>query len=152
VVSADHQSAGLREVAQMATTDVVHRNIEMARKGYAAFNEGDIETAMSTISDDIVWHGGIRGPLAGDYKGKAAVLDFFMKFGQLTEGNYKAEIHDVLANEEHTVVIGVARATRGGKTREDKFVDVIHAGADGKAKEFWRSFEDQVGALEFLAG
>ena len=26
----------------MATTDVVKRNIEIARKGYAAFNEGDI--------------------------------------------------------------------------------------------------------------
>jgi uncharacterized protein len=136
----------------MATTHIAQRNIEIARKGYAAFNQGDIEAAMATISDDIVWHGGLRGPLAGDYKGKAAVLDFFMKFGQLTEGSYKAEIHDVLANDEHSVVIGVGKATRNGKTREDKFVDVIHADADGKAKEFWRFFEDQIGALEFLEG
>ena len=134
----------------MATTDVVQRNIEMARKGYAAFNDLDLDTAMSTISDDIVWHGGLRGPLAGDYKGKAAVLEFFMKFGQLTEGSYKAEIHDILANDEHNVVIGVSKATRKGKTREDKFVDVIHTDADGKAKEFWRFQEDQVGALEWL--
>lgn len=133
----------------MATTDVA-RNIEIARKGYTAFNEGDIETAMSTISDDIVWHGGLRGPLAGDYKGKAAVLELFMKFGQLTEGTYKAEIHDILSNDEHSVVIGVTKATRKGKTREDKFVDVIHVSADGKAKEFWRFFEDQVGALEWM--
>ena len=134
----------------MASTDVVQRNIEIARKGYAAFNEGDIETAMSTISDDIVWHGGNRGPLAGDYKGKAALLDFFMKFGQLTEGSYKAEIHDILANEEHGVVIGVYKATRNGKTFEDKFVDVIHPDADGKAKEFWRFVQDQIGGLEWL--
>lgn len=136
----------------MPTTDVVTRNIEMARKGYAAFNKGDIETAMSGFSDDIVWHGGLRGPLAGDYKGKAAVLAFLMKFGQLTEGSYKAEIHDILANDEHGVVIGVGKTTRNGKTREDKFVDVIHVDADGKAKEFWRFLEDQVGALEFLEG
>src|SRR5438034_3436 len=82
---------------------------------------------------------------AGGYKGKAAVMDFFMKFGQLTEGSYTAEIHDVLANEEHTIVLGVSTATRGGKTREDKFVDVIHPDAEGRVKEFWRHFEDQLG-------
>jgi uncharacterized protein len=136
----------------MATTDVAKRNIEMARKGYAAFNEGDIETAMAGFSDDIVWHGGTRGPLAGDYKGKAAVLAFLMKFGQLTEGSYKAEIHDILANDEHGVVIGVSKATRNGKTFEDKFVDVVHIDADGKAKEFWRFNSDQIGGLAWLEG
>jgi len=134
----------------MATTGVANRSLEMARKGYAAFNEQDIEGAMSTMSDDIIWHGGPRGPLAGDYKGKAAVLELFMKFGQLTEGTYKAEIHDILANDLHTVVIGVSKATRNGKTREDRFVDVIHPDPDGKAKEFWRFQEDQVGSLEWL--
>lgn len=73
-----------------------------------------------------------------------------MKFGRLTEGTYKAEIHDILANDEHTVVIGVSKAIRKGKTREDKFVDVIHADPDGKAKEFWRFQEDQIGALEWI--
>lgn len=150
VVSAGHQRAGPGEEAHMATAVVAQRNIDMARKGYAAFNEADMETAMSTISDAIVWHGGPRGPIAGDYKGKAAVLELFMKFGQLTEGTYKAEIHDILANDEHTIVIGVSRATRKGKAWEDKFVDVIHADAEGKAKEFWRFQEDQVAALEWL--
>jgi len=134
----------------MATSALASRSIEMARKGYAAFNEADMETAMSTISADILWHGGTRGPLTGDYKGKAAVLELFMKFGQLTQGTYKAEIHDILANDQHTVVIGVSTATRNGKTREDRFVDVIHPDADGKAKEFWRFQEDQVGALKWL--
>jgi ketosteroid isomerase-like protein len=136
----------------MATTDVSKRNIEMARKGYAAFNDGDIETAMSTFSDDIVWHAGKRGPLAGDYKGKAALLGMFAKFGQLTEGSYKAEIHDILVNDEHGVVIGAYKATRNGKALEEKFVDVVHMNAEGQATEFWRFQEDQIGALEWLEG
>jgi len=134
----------------MATTDVAQRNIEIARKGYAAFNEGDIQTAMDGFSDDIVWHGGKRGPLAGDYKGKPAVLGLLMKFGQLTEGSYKADIHDILSNGEHGVVIGAYKATRNGKTLQEKFVDVVHINADGKATEFWRFQEDQIGALEWL--
>jgi ketosteroid isomerase-like protein len=136
----------------MATTDVAQRNIELARKGYAAFNEGDVQTAMDDFSDDIVWHGGSRGPLAGDYKGKAAVLGLLMKFGQLTEGTYKAEIHDILTNDKHSVAIGVYKATRNGKTLQEKFVDVFHINAEGKATEFWRFQEDQIGALEWLEG
>jgi ketosteroid isomerase-like protein len=134
----------------MSTTDVSKRNIEMARKGYAAFNDGDIETAMSTFSDDIVWHAGKRGPLAGDYKGKPAVLGLLVKFGQLTGGTYKAEIHDILVNDEHGVVIGTSTATRDGKTLVEKFVDVVHMNAEGQATEFWRFQEDQISALEWL--
>ena len=134
----------------MAVTSTVQRNIEIARKGYAAFNKQDVETVMSVITEDAVWHGGTRGPIAGDYKGKAQILEFFGKFGQLTEGSYKAEIHDILANDEHTVVLGTSTITRNGKTREDRFTDVIHPDKDGRLKEFWRFFEDQIGAVEFL--
>ena len=134
----------------MAVTSTVQRNIEIARKGYAAFDQQDIETVMSLLTDDVVWHGGPRGPLAGDYKGKSQVLELFGKFAQLTQGNYKADIHDILANDEHTIVLGTTTVTRNGKTREDRFVDVIHPDKEGHLKEFWRFFEDQVGAIEFL--
>ena len=134
----------------MAVTSTVQRNIDMARKGYEAFDKQDMETVMSLITDETVWHGGPRGPIAGDYKGKAEILEFFGKFGQLTQGSYRAEIHDMLANEEHTVTLGTQTITRNGKTRSDRFVDVVHPDSEGRVKEFWRLFEDQVGALEFL--
>ena len=133
----------------MATT-TVQRNIEVARKGYAAFDSADIETVMALITDDCVWHAGSIGPLAGDYKGKAAILDFFMKFGQLTEGTYKADIHDIVGNDQHTVVMGTSKITRGGSTREDRFVDVVHPDNEGRVKEFWRFNEDQSGLAAFL--
>jgi ketosteroid isomerase-like protein len=134
----------------MTTTSMEQRNVEMARKGYKAFNEAHIEDAMDTISDDIVWHAGGDNPLTGEYKGKPAVLEFFAKFGQLTEGTYEADIHDILASEDHTVVIGTATSTRHGRTRSSRFVDIIHPGSDGKAKEFWRFPEDQAADDEFF--
>ncbi|HEV2217540.1 MAG TPA: nuclear transport factor 2 family protein [Candidatus Dormibacteraeota bacterium] len=127
------------------------RNIEMARKGYQAFNEQHIDEAMATIHDEIVWHAGGDGPLAGEYKGKNAVAEFFMKFGQLTEGTSEFDIHDILASEDHTVVIGTATATRHGRTHTSRFVDVVHPAADGRAKEFWRFVEDQAADDEFLS-
>ena len=134
----------------MAVTSTVQRNIEMARKGYVAFDKQDMDTVMSLITDETVWHGGNRGPLAGEYKGTNQILEFFGKFGMLTQGTYKAEIHDILANDEHTVILGTSTVTRNGKTREDRFVDVVHPDSEGRVKEFWRFFEDQVGAVEFL--
>ena len=99
----------------MASTTAAERNVEMTRKGYTAFNEARIEEAMETIADSIVWHVGGDNPLTGDYKGKAAVLEFFMRFGQLTEGTAEHQIHDVLANDEHTVTfVGVGTENRPG--------------------------------------
>lgn len=127
------------------------RNIEMARKGYQAFNELHIEEAMETIHDDIVWHAGGNGPLAGEYKGKQAVMELFMKYGQLTEGTSEFDVHDILASEDHTVVLGTASATRHGRTHTSRFVDITHANEHGQAKEFWRFVEDQAADDEFLS-
>src|ERR1700756_1477107 len=91
------------------------RNIEMARKGYQAFNELHLDEAMETIADDIVWHAGGENPISGEYKGKQAVMELFMKYGQLTEGTSEFDIHDILASEDHTVVLGTAPATRHGR-------------------------------------
>lgn len=126
------------------------RNIEMARKGYQAFNELKLDEAMDTIADDIVWHAGGDGPISGEYKGKQAVMELLMKYGQLTEGTSEFDVHDILASEDHTVVIGTASATRHGRTHTSRFVDVVHPGPDGRAKEFWRFVEDQAADDEFL--
>ncbi len=132
------------------TTSTEQRNIEIARKGYQAFNEAHLDEAMATIHDEILWHNGGDNPLTGEFRGKEAVMEMLARFGQLTEGTYEADIHDVLASDEHTVVIGTYTATRHGRTRSARFVDVIHPAADGRAKEFWRIFEDQAAEDEFF--
>ncbi|HET9410264.1 MAG TPA: nuclear transport factor 2 family protein [Candidatus Dormibacteraeota bacterium] len=132
------------------TSSTAERNIEMARTGYQAFNEGHLDEAMATIHDEILWHNGGDNPITGDFRGKEAVMQMLATFGQLTEGTYEADIHDILASDEHTVVIGTYTATRHGRTRSARFVDVVHPAPDGRAKEFWRFFDDQAAEDEFL--
>lgn len=126
------------------------QNAEQARKGYQAFNEGHIDEAMATIHDEILWHNGGDNPLTGEFRGKDAVMEMLVRFGQLMEGTYEADIHDILASEEHTVVLGTYTATRHGRTHSARFVDVIHPAPDGRAKEFWRFFDDVAAEDEFL--
>lgn len=132
------------------SASTVQRNVEMARKGYEAFNEAHIDEAMATIHDEIVWHAGGDNPLTGDYRGKEAVMELLAKFGQLTEGTYEADIHDIVGSEDHTIVIGTYTATRHGRTHSARFVDVVHPAPDGRAKEFWRFLDDQAAEDEFL--
>jgi hypothetical protein len=51
-----------------------HPNVELLRRGYAAYNTGDMATINELFADDIEWHVPGRSELAGDYHGKDEVF------------------------------------------------------------------------------
>ena len=120
----------------------VHPNLERARAGYEAFASGDMATLNDVISDDIVWHIGGNNFLSGDYEGKEAVFGFFGRLAEETGGSFNAEIHDMLANDDHGVALVNESATRADKSLEGRSVHVFHM-SDGKMTEFWAFPEDQ---------
>jgi len=65
----------------MATT-AQHVNVQNARRAYDAFAKGDMQTVGELMADNIVWHVAGGGVISGDYKGKDAVLGFFVKLAQ----------------------------------------------------------------------
>lgn len=119
-----------------------HPNLEIARAGYEAFANGDMETVSDLLSDDIVWHSGGDNILTGDYVGKEASLGYLARLMQETGGSFKNDVHDMLANDEHGVALVTASATRGGKSLEGRVVHVFHM-RGGKMTEFWTISEDQ---------
>lgn len=127
---------------------MAHPNEDLVRRGYEAFGKGDMDKLNELLSDDIVWHVPGNNPLSGDYKGKEAVFGLFGKIMELSGGTLRQDIHDVLANDEHAVVLVVAHAERQGKKLEDRQVHVLHI-KDGKATEFWNHFGDQSGVDNF---
>lgn len=135
----------------MATSSIAQRNMELTRKGYAAFNTGDVQTVMGLLADEVVWHVFGSGPFTGDHRGKRAVMELFGNYLQLLDSQ-STEIHDVLANDQHTVVMATLRLSRKGKSIEHKITDVIHPDSEGRVAEFWRFFEDQSKADAFLTG
>lgn len=113
---------------------MTHPNEELLRKGYAAFANADLETIQNLFADDIVWHVAGRSQIAGDYKGKDEVFGFLAKVITLSEGTFKIDLHDCLANDDHAVAITQATATRGGRTADFRGVTVYHV-RDGKVTE-----------------
>ena len=125
-----------------------HPNVELLRKGYAAFGAGDMQTVDALLSDDIVWHSPGNNPLAGDYKGKDQVFGLFAKLVELTEGTFRQEIHDLLANDEHAVALCTLSASRGSKSVEFPVANVSHI-RDGRVTEFWTATTDPQASIDF---
>ena len=112
------------------------------RKGYAAFNAGDIETLASLMTREVVHHVPGHGPLSGDHKGLDGVLDYFRQVGELTGGTARADLLDVHGDHHgHALAVHQLTATRNGNTRVsrgsllftfigDKITDVLELSAD----------------------
>ncbi len=130
---------------------MAHPNEDLARRGYAAFAAGDMATLDDLFADDIVWHVSGRGPLSGDYEGKEAVIAYFGRLAQETGGNFRIELHDMLANDEHVVALTAASGERQGRSLDNaRGVQVFHI-RDGKVTESWFHSGDQYADDEFFS-
>ena len=126
-------------------------NAEMMRNGYAAFSRGDMEALRNELfAADLVWHQGGRNPTSGDYRGVDEVLGLFTKLFQLTDGTFRVEIHDVLASDEHAVVLARVSGQRAGRSVQNgDYAHVCHF-RGGKLSEAWIVNVDPYGLDEFF--
>ena len=119
-----------------------HPNAELLRKGYEAFDKGDMAVLTGLFAEDVVWHLPGNNPLTGVHRGRDAVFGIFAKTAELSGGTFKIELHDVLANDEHTVALTRATGSRQGRQLNSLDTDVYHV-SNGKITEFWSVAEDQ---------
>jgi uncharacterized protein len=70
---------------------------------------------------------------------------------QVTGGSFQLEVHDILANDEHSVTLATATAERDGKKLEGRAVHVTNPDAEGRVKEFWSFEEDQAAGDAFFS-
>jgi ketosteroid isomerase-like protein len=132
-------------------TTATNVNLENLRRSYKAFGAGDMGTLSELLSDETVWHILGRNPLSADYKGKDAGFGFFGKLMERSGGTFKLEVHDTLANGDHSIGLVTETAVRNGKKWESRAVHVIHSDSDGRNKEFWAFHEDQAATDAFWA-
>jgi ketosteroid isomerase-like protein len=125
-----------------------HPNLDILRRGYAAYGSGDLDTVNELFADDIVWHVAGHSQISGDYAGKEQVFGFFGKLGELSGGTSKVDVHDLLAGDEHGVAIVSESAERNGRSHIGRATHVFHL-RDGKVTEMWDAQVDQYASDEF---
>jgi ketosteroid isomerase-like protein len=88
-----------------------------------------------------VWHGSGGAQISGS----EAIGDLVRQLREASGGTLRIELHDVIANERHTVVLQVTRAERDGRLLADRVVYIFHL-RDGLISEAWFSGDPGVQA------
>lgn len=105
-------------------------NIDVLRKGYEDFSNGDVQAATEPWPEDFVWDGGESSALpgSGEHKGKGEALQTL----QGAVGNWdKFELHvdELIPHGDTVVALGHTHVEKGGTSAQ---LPVVH---------IWR-FED----------
>jgi ketosteroid isomerase-like protein len=129
---------------------MAHPNEELLRQGFEAFAKGDMDTLRELFDPGIIYHAPGRSPLAGVYHGPDEVIGLFARLFEQSGGTFQADVHDILANDRHTVVLFRASAERDGASLADRQVLVAHLRA-GKIAEVWVISEDSYAFDAFFA-
>ena len=124
-------------------------NVAIMRRGYEAFNSGDMETLTELFDESAVWHLPGRSSMANDYQGREAILAYFGQLGQETGGTFRAELEDLVAGGDDRVV-GIQRSTaeRGGK-HLDVGDSIVFRLKDGRITDGREHFQDLYAWDEF---
>ena len=121
---------------------MAHSNEEILRRSTDALLARDMEGFLSHYTDDVVVHAAGRNPGAGDHHGKQEFANIFRLLAEVFDAPPQFENHDILANDEHGVVLNNVRFEKGEKSLEGQQIVVCHF-RDGKISEVWVSFRNQ---------
>jgi uncharacterized protein len=125
-------------------TTTEHPNATLVRRGLEAFNRGEIQAFADLVADDVVWH-----QIGADtIRGKQAMAESMP--GGDVDWQITADVHDVVANDEHAVALVNATGTRNGQTLHYRTAEILHM-RDGKITERW-AFSDDPEAIKRFFG
>jgi ketosteroid isomerase-like protein len=89
---------------------------DVVRRGYHAFNTGDLDLFTTISADDFTWETPGKSPVAGLRKGRGEVYPHYGTYLNGSNGTFKAELQYVTANDKGQVV-GVHRNTASATAR-----------------------------------
>jgi uncharacterized protein len=116
-----------------------------------ALEQRDPTAIGAALADDVVDHFPGRGPVAGTYRNRDAVLGLFRSFGALFDEPLTMAAHDVVASEAHVVDLATYTGTRGGQTFTWNAVRIYHVDGD-EISEVWLMIGDIAAFDAWLAG
>lgn len=120
------------------------QSVEVVKRAYAAFADGDVPAVLAVFADDIEWHEAEGMLYGGVYRGgEAVVQNVFGPISQDVEG-FAVTPEEFMAAGD-TVAVVVSYTGTGKATGKPLDLPVVHVWdiQDGKAVRF-RQFADTV--------
>lgn len=120
-----------------------HPNAQRLRAFYEGLANRDAGAVLDALSPDVRFHVPGDGILAGEYEGLEGVATLGLRAAAETNGTFKFELLDVIANDAYAVARHRWTAERGGRQIEMNNINVYGFDSDGKIAERWEFIEDQ---------
>ena len=124
-------------------------NAANTRRGYEAWNSGDLDFIREYFTEDAVLHLAGNNAMSGTYRGRDAVMDALARDSQ--GWGPHAEMETILASDDHVIAFFQVTSERDGKTLDVVLAQAIKLDADGKATEAWFLPNDQRGYDQFFS-
>lgn len=109
---------------------------ELHRRQRAMYAGGSAEPVAELLAEDIVWHVPGRSPIAGDHRGKEAVLAYFRLRREIADASMQMHDRGGLSDGEAVVRLVDGTATIGGEERRWRTAGVYRVEA-GHIAEVW---------------
>jgi ketosteroid isomerase-like protein len=129
---------------------MAHPNEGVVRRFVDAMVARDVGAIAECFTDEVVFHIAGRNALSGDHRGKTVVLTRLFQPWEEAFGGLQITIHDVVANDDHVVVLSDRRARRDDRTLEMRSATVYHV-RDGRIAEAWLFEWDPYAIDRFLS-
>jgi uncharacterized protein len=120
--------------------------IDLVRRGYEAFQRGDMDTLRSLLASEIVWHSPRQG--GGEFHGIDEVIAEFSRLAEDSAGTFRVAVDEIMAGERSVVVLARASGTRGSKALDSPYVHIFRFAGD-QVSEAWVINYDQEAAAAF---
>ncbi|TXS41596.1 nuclear transport factor 2 family protein [Streptomyces sp. uw30] len=128
-----------------------HPHAALVRRGYEAFQRGDMDTLRGMMTGDCTHHVPGSHPLSGHFKGVDSIFEgYYGKLFSETGGTFRVELRNVFVDGRgHAMTVHHFTADRGGKHIDenggivfrivgDKMTDLDECVADiDRNNEFW---------------
>jgi hypothetical protein len=121
---------------------VLHRYV-------AAIRAGDRPAAFALFADDVVGHVPGRSPVAGEKRGKAAVVGYLEGAVARAHGDVTVELIDMLVGRENIALIVRERLVDGDRVLDMRRANVYRV-QDDRITEVWIYEHDQYAVDAFF--
>jgi len=92
-----------------------HPNAFVLESIYSHFAKGDIAAMLNACSDDITFNVAGKSKVAGKFTKANVGAGLFGKLMELSGGEFKLEVHDILASDRHAVALVSANVNKNGE-------------------------------------
>lgn len=148
-VSPEVTSYAIGAAAQVPAQE--DRYVHLVRKGFEAFNAGDVDTLRTILAHDVVQHVPGSGPFAGEHKGLDSVLSYYGELATATDGTFRCDLIETHADGHgHVLALFQTTGTRGGVTRVSRG-SLLFTFMGGKATDLLELHADLAGDDAFFS-